>query len=428
MSQKELKRLSIIHKVIDGVITQIKAAEILDLSTRQVRRIKHRILKEGDEGIIHKSCGKPSLRSFSNNEKTKILKLCKTKYKDFNPTLASEKLFEIDEIKISRETIRGWYKKYNIPYTTRKKRPHRHWRERRHYYGEMEQVDGSHHDWFEGRGSECVLMGYIDDAKSRVFAEFHNYEGTLPFMASFKKYARKYGLPKELYMDRHKTYKSTKEASIEDELNNREPQTQVQRALNELGVNVIFAYSPQAKGRIERLFRTFQDRLIKEMRLRNIKSIEEGNRFLKYYLPIYNKRFMVEPIKQGNLHRPLPKGLNLNRILCKKTERGLNKDSTVAHDKKLYHVLDKTYAKKVIVEERINGKMYIICKDKELKYKEISRRPTVKEEPKSYISVKPKKPPIPAIDHPWRRYSQSYTYQQKEKVGQKEKEPLLTKT
>lgn len=430
MSQKELRRLNVIHKVIDKVMTQIKAAEFLDLSTRQIRRIEDRIIEEGDKGIVHKSRGRSSPRAFPDSTKDKAIKLCRTKYEGFNPTLATEKLFEINRIKISRETLRGWFKEKGIQYTTRKKRPHRNWRERKHHYGEMQQVDGSHHPWFEDRAPECVLMGYIDDARSRVYAEFHEYEGTLPFMASFKGYAKKYGLPQNLYMDRHSTYKAVKKPTIEDELNNREPESQVQRALYELGVDVTFAHSAPAKGRIERLFRTFQDRLVKEMRLRGVKSVEEGNKFLRYYLPIYNRRFMVEAIEKGDLHRLLPKGTDLNRILCKKTERGLNKDSTVAHDKKLYHVLDRTCAKKVMVEERIDGKMLITHKGKALKYREITRRPGRKEAKKPYI-FKIKKVATPAANHSWRQYKVSYphvnTYSQKEKGAQKEKGLLLRK-
>ena len=433
MSQKELKRLNVIHKVIDEVIAQVKASEILGLSTRQVRRIEGRVLEEGDKGIVHRSRGNPSSRSFQEAVKDKTIKLCKTKYEGFGPTLASEKLFEINKIKLSRETLRGWFKDEGMLYGTRKKRPHRNWRERKHHYGEMEQADGSHHRWFENRGPECVLMGYIDDANSRVFAEFHEYEGTFPFMASFKNYAKKYGLPQKLYLDRHSTYKSSKKPSIEDELNNREPQSQVQRALDELGVDVIFARSAPAKGRIERLFRTFQDRVIKEMRLRGIKSVEDGNKFLKDYLPVFNKRFSVEALENGNLHRPVSKSTDLDKSLCIKTQRCLNKDSTVAHDKKLYHVLDKVHTEKVMVEERINGRMFITYKGKPLKYRQITRRPA-KKEPKKLYAFKIKKVWHPPMDHPLkgaffkRRYPQGYTYPQKEKGNQKEKELLLTKT
>ncbi len=432
MSQKELKRLNVIHKVIDDAITQIKAAELLDLSTRQVRRIEDRITKEGDKGIMHKSRGRQSPRTFKEAIKNRVIKLCKTKYEGFSPTLASEKLFEINKIKLSRETLRSWFKEKHIPYKTRKKRPHRNWRERRHHFGEMEQVDGSHHAWFEDRGPECVLMGYIDDANNNVFAKFYEYEGIFPFMDSFKRYIRKHGLPMSIYIDRHSTYKSIKTPSIGDQLKNTDSLSHVQRALQELGVEVIHANSPQAKGRVERLFRTFQDRVMKEMRLKNIKTIDQANKFLEWYLPIYNRRFGVEPLEKENLHRPLPRTIDLNTVLCIKTERSLNNDSTVAHDKNLYHVLDKTHAKKVIVEERINGKIVISHKGKRLRYRQISRRP-VKKEPKKPYVFKLKKVWRPPIDHPYkaplfgRRYPHLNTYQQKEKVGQKEKGLLLTK-
>ena len=434
MSQMELRRVSIINKVIDKLITQLEASKILELSARQIQRITKRVSKEGDRGVIHKSRGKPSTRAFPEKTKDKVLKLCKTKYEGFNPLFASEKLFEIERIKISRETLRGWFKEKGIPYKTRKKRPHRAWRERRHFFGQMVQVDGSHHDWFEGRGPKCVLMGYIDDASSNVFARFHDYEGTFPFMDSFKRYIRKHSLPHSIYLDKHATYKSTAKPSIEDELNNRESQSQVQRALSELGIEAIYANSPQAKGRIERLFRTFQDRLIKEMRLKGIKTVNEANKFLRYYLPVYNRRFKVEAIEKGDLHRSLSEGIDLDKILYRKTKRGLNNDSTVAHDKKLYLVLDKIHAKNVFVEERISGRMIITHKGRSLRYKEIIRRPKKREKKPKYIFAMVRRERYrPPMDHPLKgpffraRYGQNSQYSQKEKVAPKEKGLLLTK-
>ena len=272
-------------------------------------------------------------------------------------------------------------------------------------------------------------MGQIDDATSKVSAEFHDYEGTLPFMASFKSYLEVKGIPISVYIDRHTTYKSNKKPSIEDDLENREPLTQVGRALEELGVEVIFAHSAPAKGRIERLFRTFQDRLVKEMRLRKIKSTEEANLFLKEYLPVYNKRFAVPAAKDADLHRPLAKGVDLERILCVKTERVLRNDFTVAHHGKLYQIEDNVRAHKVIVEERIDGSMIIAHKDKVLKFKEIIKRPRKAEEKPRYI-FKLKKIYTPPHDHPWRVAGRAHyqQYQQKEKVAPKEKGLLLTVT
>ncbi len=430
-TQEELKRLNVIHKVLDKRITQIEAAGILDLTDRHIRRMAARIAKEGDKGIVHKLRGQPAHNRTLDKVKKKVLSLSKSIYEGFSPTLASEKLFERDNIKVSRELLRTWFIEEHIAYQSRKARPHRNWRERKANYGQMVQADGSHHDWFEGRGAWCVLMGQIDDATSKVSAEFHDYEGTLPFMASFKSYIESKGIPVSVYIDRHSTYKSNKKPSIEDEIENREPLTEVGRALKELGVEVIFAYSAQAKGRVERLFRTFQDRLVKEMRLRKIKTIEEANRFLKEYLSVYNKRFAVPAAKDTDLHRPLAKGVDLNRILCVKTERVLRNDFTVAYNSKLYQVEDNIRAGKVVVEERIDGSMIIAHKDKVLRYKEINARPK-KTKPKKVYEFRLKRvyAPVPAY-HPWRRFKinpQYAHYQQKEEVGQEEKELLLTLT
>ncbi len=280
-SQEELKALHVIRKAIDKVITQKEAAGVADLSERQVRRKVKRVREEDDKGIIHKSRGRPSNRSKPDKIRHKILTLFKAKYPDFGPTLASEKLFERDKIKVNDETLRLWLIKANIPYRKRKKRPHRQWRQRKGHYGQMIQMDGSEHDWFEERGSKCVLMGYIDDATGIPFGRFHKYEGTIPAMDSFKRYIKKRGIPLSVYLDKHATYKSPKKQTIEEELANQEALSQFERALKELSVEVIHANSPQAKGRIERIFNTFQDRLIKEMRLENVCTIDQANTFLE---------------------------------------------------------------------------------------------------------------------------------------------------
>ena len=425
MTQEELKRLHVIRKALDKHITQDKAANIIGVCLRQVQRIVKAVKVEGDKGVIHKSRGHDSNRAFPERIKDKALKLYKEKYPDFGPTLASEKLFEINKIKINDETLRLWLIEDNIPYKQRKKRPHRQWRQRKECFGEMIQMDGSKHDWFEGRDPECVFMGYIDDATGRPFGKFYLYEGTLPAMSSFKCYIKKNGIPASVYLDKHTTYKSTKKPSVEDDLNNVEPLSQFGRALKELGVNVIYANSPQAKGRIERLFKTFQNRLIKEMRLKGIKTIDEANKFLEYYLPIYAKRFAVKPANDTDLHRPIPEGINLDKILCKKTEHALRNDFTVAHDKKLYQIESNIRANKVVVEEKADGSMLIRHKGAILKFKEITTRPEKINQPKPYL---PRRPYIPPVDHPWRAFKvnpQYSEYEQKEKGSQKEKELLL---
>jgi hypothetical protein len=399
--QGELKRLHVIQKVLERVVKQVEAAEMLFLSPRQIRRIVKRIKIEGDRGIIHKSRGKPSNRRIPGKIRDRVIRLYRTQYQDFGPTLATEKLLERDEIGISDETLRRWLIETGDWKKTRKARGHRRWRERKPHYGEMLQIDGSHHGWFEDRGPGCVLMGYIDDATGKAFARFYGYEGTIPAMDSFKRYSKKYGLPMKVYLDKHSTYKSTAKPTIQDELNNVKPLSQFERALKELGVEVIHAHSPQAKGRIERLFRTFQDRVVKEMRLRGIRTLEEANQFLEEYLPLYNKRFSVCPKEKDNFHRPLPKGLALDTILCVKTERSLRNDFTVAHNKKLYQIEDTVRAAKVVVQERIDGSMRMIYRDQSLRFKEIIERP-VREE-KAPVMMRRRKPMRPSPNHPWRK-------------------------
>lgn len=399
MSHKELKRLHVIRKAIEKGITQAEAAEVLEVSERQVRRIIKRVRDEADKGVIHQSRGKLSHRATSIVVKKKILKLCRNVYSGFNPTFASEKLFEREKIRISREALRQWFISEGIRYEKRKARPHRQWRERKRHYGEMIQMDGSHHDWFEGRGKPCVLMGYIDDATSRVYARFYAYEGTIPAMDSFKRYIVKHGIPISIYLDRHAAYKSKGKATIEEELAGREPMSEFERALSDLGVRVIFAQSAPAKGRIERLFKTFQDRLIKEMRLRRIKSIPEGNTFLGQYLSGFNKRFCVAALEDEDLHRPLPVGIDLDSVFSLKTPRILRNDFTVVYEGRMYQIEDTIRTDKVIVEERFNGALLITHKGRTLRYRQIAQR-SIKEKKLPVIH----KAPAQLKDNPWRYF------------------------
>lgn len=402
LSQEELRRLHVLRKVIEKTVKQREAAGILGVSTRQIRRLVKRIKREGEAGIVHKSRGKASNRKIAEETKNMIIEIYRKEYGDFGPTLAAEKLLERHSLQISDETLRIWLLETGDWKLKRKKKQHRQWRERKHHYGEMVQIDGSHHDWFEGRGPVCVLMGYIDDARGKVFGKFYEYEGTIPAMDSFRWYIRKNGIPMSIYLDKHTTYKSPAKEPEYYGVTQKKALSQFERAMKELEVKVIHAHSPQAKGRVERLFGTFQDRVVKEMRLREIKSIEEGNKFLQYYLPIYNRRFAVKAKENENLHRKVPKGLDLDKVLCIKTERTLRNDFTVAHKGSLYQVTESTNAKKVIVQERINGSMHIIYKEERLKFREISERPD--KEPQRKQKAGPKKKYIPPANHPWRNF------------------------
>lgn len=394
MSMRELKRLKVVHEAIDRQITQRVAASLAGLSERQIRRLVRSVREEGDIGIVHKSRGRPSNRRISGKVKEKVLSLYRRKYGGFGPTLAREKLQELDGIKLSDETLRQWLLEAGLWQKRRRRSSHRRWRPRKECFGEMLQMDGSHHDWLEGRGPVLVLMGYIDDATNTVFGRFYDYEGTLPAMDSFKQYVRRYGLPQSVYLDKHTTYKSTKKLTVEEELKGQsEPMSQFERALDELGVEVIHAHSPQAKGRIERLFGVFQDRLIKEMRLKGVKTKEAANEFLKAYLPVYNRKFRMVAANTSDVHVRLPRHFRLDKYLCVQTVRTVRNDNTIAHNGKLYQIEERTTTKKVIVEEKINGSLHIVSDGTGLKYSEITERP------QKQIPIRKLKPK----DHPWRQ-------------------------
>ena len=280
------------------------------------------------------------------------------RYGDFGPTLAAEKLAERHGSTIRAETVRGWLRDAGIDHFTRRKRPHRAWRERRGHVGALIQLDGSHHDWLEGRGPCGGLMAYIDDASSRVYARVYAYEGTLPARDSFQRDVTQYGIPLAVYADRHSTYNASAEPTIEEQLAGRHPQSQFRRALGELGVELIHAHSPQAKGRVERLFHTFQDRVVKERRL------AAANQFLEDDLPRYNLRFTVAPAQATDLHRPSPASRALDRMLCLNTKRVFRRDWTVAHNGQLYQVQTNILGTHVLVEERVDGTMRITHQDR----------------------------------------------------------------
>ena len=408
MSQRELKRLHVIHKVLDKKLKQVEAADILDLSNRQIKRIVKRVREEGDDGVTHKSRGRSSNKAISKKVKAKVIKLYNKKYWDFGPTFASEKLYEFHDISISDETLRLWLLGERKHDWQRKGRKHRQWRQRKEYFGEMVQMDGSPHDWLEGRGPEIVFMGYVDDATGTAFGRFYDYEGTMPAMDSFHRYIKKYGLPQSIYLDKHSTYKSTKKLTIEEQLRNEEPMSQFEKAMKELRVRVIHANSPQAKGRVERGFETHQDRLIKEMRLAGIKTKDAANEFLEKYLPKHNKRFSIPPLKEEDLHRKkIPPEKELKKILCIKTKRGVRNDSVIRHNNRFYQLKDlpRRRIKSVFVEDRLDGSMWVRNNGSYLKYKEIDPALITRQVvDKKQGFKKPRKVYISPKDHPWKKF------------------------
>lgn len=404
MSRKELQRLEIVKRVQKEELKQVEAAEYLKLSPRHMNRIVIRVRAEGERGVIHRLRGKESNRKISGVIRDKVLRLYEKKYEGFGPLLASEKLKELDKIEVSDETLRKWLLATGQWQKGRKNRKHRSWRERKSRLGEMVQMDGSHHDWLEGRGPWMVLMGYIDDATGKVYGRFYKYEGTIPAMDSFKRYVQKYGLPLKVYLDKHTTYKSWAKPTIEDELEGKKSLSQFGRAMEELGVELIYANSPQAKGRVERLFGTLQDRLVKEMRLKGICTLEGANAFLKEYLPVFNKRFNVLAREKGDMHRKVPKGIRLESILCIKEERVVKNDYTVSYEAKVYQILTHVNRKRISIEEHLDNTIWLYEGNQRLKYKEIPYRMKRCCQKKERVSERVGKQWIPPKDHPWRQF------------------------
>jgi len=406
MNQEERRKLHVICKVIEKEMTQVEAGLAIDLSSRQIKRLVRRVRIEGEQGVCHRSRGRRSNRKILERIREKVLNLCKRHYVGFGPTLASEKLLERNQIKVSKESLRVWLKQAEIPYKRRKKRPHRQWRERRAHCGSLIQMDGSHHLWFEDRGPKSVLMAYIDDATGRVYGRFYEYEGTIPAMESFGLYVLKYGLPMAIYADKHTTYKSPAEPTVEEQLEGVEPMSQFERGLLELGVKMIHAHSPQAKGRIERLFGTFQDRVIKEMRLAGICNIQEANLFLESYLPQFNTKFCVEAKESANLHRSAPSKNQLEQALCLKTSRTLKNDFTISYGTRLYQIKENVRARKVTVEERLNGTIRISDQGRSLLWKEIKNIPVkINRAPRIVLKVRKNRSPSPnhPFKQPWKK-------------------------
>ena len=401
MSVKELRRVHVIRQTMEKTLTQVKAGTLLGLTPRHIRRLLARVAQAGDHGLAHRGRGTPSNRRISEPVKTKALTLYEKQYGDVGPTLAAEQLAKRQGITLSDETLRGWLLAKGVTHFTRRTRPHRAWRERRPHVGELVQLDGSHHDWFEGRGPRRVLMAYIDDASSRVFARFYEYEGTIPAMDSFQRYIRQYGIPLALDADKHTTYQSPAPPTVDDQLAGVKPTSQCGRALGELGVELIPAHSPQAKGRVERLFQTVQDRLVKELRLAGVSTLEAANRFLESYLPIHNRRFAVPPAQAVDLHRPRPASRELDRILCLKTTRCLRRDFTIAHQGGLYQIHETVRAPHVLVEERVDGTMRITHQGRPLDFHAITSRPVKAVAAKTVHP--PRRPVTPRPDHPWRQ-------------------------
>ena len=416
LTSLEQEKATIFMAAIEGEITNGEAAKQLRLSIRQVQRVKVAIRKDGITAVVHQLKGKLSNHSYDESDKRKVLKKIKATYADFKPKFATEKLQETDAIPMTSQTIRVWMTEEGLWKPRKQKQTvYRSWRPRKEYFGELQQFDGSYHYWFEnryldseGNPIEVCLLAAIDDATGKITkAVFAPNEGVVAVFTFWKEYIEEYGKPLGIYLDKFSTYKINHKAAVD----NSDLMTQFQRAMQTIGTELVTAHSPEAKGRVERLFQTLQDRLVKKMRLANINTPKDGNRFLKdIFIPKFNQRFSVESAKHGNVHRSLLKEekAKLNHIFSIHETRSVNNDFTVQFKNNWYQLseIQPTTVRpreKVLMETWLNGSLHITLKRYELacfllpeKPKKRSRQPVALTNHRLNF-----KPPS---DHPWRNF------------------------
>jgi hypothetical protein len=408
MSRKERERMRVMAGVKEEALTLVAASELMGVCYRQSKRIWKRYQAAGDAGLVHRLRGRPSARRKPPELRALALaRYAEERYADFGPTLMAEQLLK-EKLVVDHETLRRWRLAAGQHTVRRRKQKHRPWRERKPCFGAMVQLDGSHHDWFEGRGPKCVLMVMVDDATNQMRARFFAEETTRASYEVFESWVRQHGLPGSLYVDRDSIYRCEGVASIAEQLAGKLPQTQFERAMAALGVELILAHSPQAKGRVERMNGVLQDRLIKEMRLAGISDMESANRFLdgKYLRP-FNRQFARQAASALDVHRAAPR--NLNEVLSWEAERVVQGDWTVACERKRYQ-LDRQHEalslvrRKVIVRTLRNGRVQLVYRRKRLKWRLLPEGAVRKPQPVSKPKPRQTKAaPAPRASHPWRR-------------------------
>lgn len=372
MSHRELNRLEVVGRVIERRLSQWKAAEQLNLTVRQVQRLCRNLRQHGPAGLVSRKRGRPSNRRTPAAVREHIVELVRSRYADFGPTLACEKLVELHGVKVSIETVRTWMIETGlwIPRARRSGLPHQP-RDRRSCLGELVQIDGCEHAWFESRGPKCALLVYVDDATSRLMElRFVESESAFNYFASTKTYLRRYGKPVAFYSDKSSIFRVTGQRPAP----NRASITQFGRALAELNIDILCANSPQAKGRVERAHQTLQDRLVKELRLREIATPEAGNRYLPTFMKAYNERFAREPLNPHDAHRAVRDDEDLDRIFTWQEERRLTKNLAVTY-KRVTYLVDpgietlSLRGQKCRVLEHDDGRVEILSGDLRLPYR-----------------------------------------------------------
>ena len=333
LRMKDVNRLRVIQGYMDGKIRVEEAARILKRTTRSVYRMVSKVREKGPEGALHGNRDRVSPKRVPDSVRKKLVELAQGKYRDINDTHLLEILSKTEGIAMGRETLRGILRKGGIPSKRKvKRRKYRSRRERKEAFGMMLQVDASPHDWLEGRGPWLTLVGGKDDATGYVWAQFEEAETTWGYLDLMHEVFNTHGVPLSLYSDRHSIFHTTREPTIIEQLKDVVPLTQFGRAMDELGIPLIKAWTPQAKGRIERLWGTFQDRLVVELRLAGTNTLEQAREVLKGFLKEYNRRFCVLPKQAAAVFRKAPPKAVLHKILCLKETRTVKKDHTVSFE------------------------------------------------------------------------------------------------
>jgi transposase len=371
MSRKETIRLERVITIEAVKTSHRAAAKVLGLSRRQTIRVRKRYRLQGALGLVSKRRGNPSNNRISENTRNKVLELINAKYMDFGPTFLREKLIEDHDIALSKETLRQLMITHGVWDAKRCKKVRIHQlRERRSQLGELVQIDGSPHDWFEGRRDKCCLLVFIDDATGRILQlRFEETETTDGYFMAMLGYIKQHGLPIALYSDKHGIFRVNAPETT------HEGETQFKRAMDSLGVELIYANSPQAKGRVERANKTLQDRLIKELRLAGINDIETANKFLPDFIKKHNQKFAVEPKNKIDAHRQLQlSDEELNLIFSIQNERTVSKNLELSYNNVVYQIQVPGHGytlrhAKILVCEDLSGGISLLYKNKKLDYK-----------------------------------------------------------
>lgn len=404
MNVKERKRLVVLAEVQAGKLPLVEAAPVMGLGYRQAKRVWRRYRAEGEVGLVHRSRGRAGGRSHEAALRAEVLARYTERYPDFGPTLAAEKL-SAEGLVVDHETLRRWLLAQGLWRLRRRRAAHRQWRERKACFGEMVQLDGSRHDWFEGRRTPCVLMVMVDDASNRTAARFFEAETTRASYDLFEQWVRAHGLPQSLYVDRDSIYRCEGLPTVAQQVAGQAPRTQFGRAMEQLGVELILANSPQAKGRVERRNGLLQDRLVKELRLQGISDLERANPFLvEEFLPELNRRFTVAPAREADVHRARPR--HLDEVLSWEAERVVQRDWTVSWERRWYQILRSEghralVGRSIIVRRLRDGREQLISGREKLRYQVLPARPS-KPSP-ARVPRGPARPSTPNPAHPWRR-------------------------